>query len=68
MSEPTQAALVALLPAEDIALTMALAQLQRGDQVTEGLAAMCVLGLARVARGFDYGGINDPLTQGESDV
>ena len=43
-----------LLPVESIALTMALAQLHRGEQVTEGIAAMCVLALGRVARGIDY--------------
>lgn len=59
MSEPDRGASVALTPAEDVALTIALAQLQRGEQVTEGLAAMCVLGLARIARGFDYGGLDD---------
>jgi len=38
-----------LLPAEDMVLTMALAQVRRGDEPSPNMAAMCVLALARIA-------------------
>lgn len=42
MSEPT---LVDCLPAVKMSLTMALAQIERGDDVTPNVAAMCILAL-----------------------
>ena len=43
-----------LLPAESMALTIALAQTQRGDPVYPTTAAMCVLALARITGRYDY--------------
>ena len=43
-----------LLPAESIALTVALAQVQRGDSPDPNTAAMCVLALARVTGRHDW--------------
>ena len=43
-----------LLPAESIALTVALAQVQRGDEPDPNTAAMCVLALARLAGRHDW--------------
>ena len=43
-----------LLPAESIALTVALAQVQRGDRPEPNVTAMCVMALARVAGRYDY--------------
>jgi len=40
----------ALLPAESIALTVALAQVERGEQPTPNVTAVCIYALARVAR------------------
>ena len=40
-----------LEPAENMALTVALAQVKRGDPVSENIAAACVLALARITRG-----------------
>lgn len=44
-----------LLPGESVALTVALAQLQRGEDVNPAMSALCILALARVVDGFDYG-------------
>lgn len=43
-----------LLPAESIALTVALAQVQRGEPAAENVAAMCVLALARLSGRYDW--------------
>jgi hypothetical protein len=43
-----------LLPAESIALTVALAQVQRGDDPSPNVAGMCVLALARLAGRHDW--------------
>ena len=43
-----------LLPAERIALTVALAQVQRGDPVPPNTAAVCVLALARLTGKHDW--------------
>lgn len=43
-----------LLPAESIALTVALAQVQRGDEPDPNVAALCVLALARIAGRHDW--------------
>jgi hypothetical protein len=40
---------IRLLPAEKIALTVALAQLERGEQPTPNVTAVCVQALARLA-------------------
>jgi hypothetical protein len=45
---------VVLLPAEAIALTVALSQVQRGDEPTPNIASVCILALARLAGKFDY--------------
>lgn len=43
-----------LLPAESIALTVALAQVQRGEHPSPNVTAMCVLTLARIAGRYDW--------------
>jgi hypothetical protein len=43
-----------LLPAESIALTVALAQVQRGEDPAPNTAALCVLALARLAGRHDW--------------
>lgn len=43
-----------LLPAERVALTVALARLKRGESPEPNTAAMCVLGLARLAGIHDW--------------
>ena len=43
-----------LLPAESIALTVALAQVRRGDTPEPNVSALCVLALARVAGRYDW--------------
>ncbi len=45
---------VTLLPAESIALTVALAQVRRGDAADPNVGAMCVLALARLAGKYDW--------------
>jgi hypothetical protein len=45
-----------LLPAESIALTVALAQVKRGESPDPHVAAMCVLALARIAGRHDWTG------------
>jgi hypothetical protein len=40
-----------LFAAEEIALTVALAQVERGEQPTPNVTALCIYALARVARG-----------------
>ncbi|MDP9101616.1 MAG: hypothetical protein M3N21_05665 [Actinomycetota bacterium] len=44
----------ALLPVEKIALTVALAQVLRGDGPTPNVAATCVLALARIDGRHDW--------------
>jgi len=44
----------ALLPAESIALTVALAQVKRGETPDPNVATMCILGLARLAGRHDW--------------
>lgn len=44
----------ALLPVESIALTVALAQVQRGESPDPNTAAMCVLALARLDGRHDW--------------
>lgn len=44
----------ALLPAESMALTVALAQVQRGEEPMPNVATVCVLALARLVDRFDY--------------
>lgn len=43
-----------LLPEEAVALTVALAQLLRGEQPTPNVAAVCVMALARVTGRHDW--------------
>jgi hypothetical protein len=43
-----------LLPAESIALTVALAQVRRGEVPTPNVASVCVLALARIDGRYDY--------------
>lgn len=43
-----------LLPAESMALTVALAQVRRGDTPPPNTAAVCVLALARLTGRYDY--------------
>lgn len=38
-----------LTPAENIALTVGLAQVQRGESPSQSVSTVCILGLARVA-------------------
>ena len=45
---------IELLPFENIALTVAIAQVERGEEVTPNIAAVCVMALARIARGREY--------------
>jgi hypothetical protein len=49
MSSPVE-----LLPAESIALTVALSQLQRGHHADPNIAGMCVYALARLAGRYDW--------------
>lgn len=43
-----------LLPAESVALTVALAQVRRGEVPTPNVASVCVLALARIDSRYDY--------------
>lgn len=43
-----------LIPAESLALTVALGQLHRGEQITENVAVVCVLALGRLAGRVSY--------------
>lgn len=43
-----------LLPAENMALTVALAQVLRGDDPTPNIAAVCVLALGRLTGRHDW--------------
>ncbi len=43
-----------LLPGESIALTVALAQVRRGETPPPNTAAVCVLALARITGRHDY--------------
>jgi hypothetical protein len=43
-----------LLPAESIALTVALAQVQRRERPEDNVTAMCVLALARLDGRYDW--------------
>lgn len=42
------------LPHESIALTMALSQLHRGDDLTPNIAQVCIFALGRLAGRVDY--------------
>ena len=53
----------ALLPAESMALTVALAQVMRGEDPASNVAALCVLALARLDGRHDW--TSDP-EDGES--
>lgn len=44
----------ALLPAESIALTVALAQVQRSEEPSPNVATACVYALARLVDRYDY--------------
>jgi len=52
-----------LLPAESIALTVALAIVLRGDPVPPNMASMCVLALARLTGKHDWTDEDQPLTE-----
>ena len=43
-----------LLPAESVALTVALAQVRRGEVPMPNVASVCVLALARIDGRYDY--------------
>lgn len=43
-----------LRPHESMALTVALAQLHRGDEVTPNVAAVCIFALGRLVGRVDY--------------
>ena len=43
-----------LLPAESMALTVALAQVQRGEDPSPNVASVCVYALARLVDRYDY--------------
>ena len=43
-----------LLPTESVALTVALAQVLRGDEPDPNVASMCILALARIAGRHDW--------------
>lgn len=43
-----------VLPAESIALTVALAQVRRGEDPDPNVAAMCVLALGRLTGRYDW--------------
>lgn len=43
-----------LRPHESIALTVALAQLHRGDQVTPNVASVCIFALGRLTGRVEY--------------
>ena len=53
-NKSTEQLLPALLPAESIALTVALSQLNRGDAVPRNTAAMCIMALARITGRQDW--------------
>lgn len=54
MAEPLTIEQVVLKPAEAIALTVALAQVKRGEEPTPNIATVCVLALARLACIHDW--------------
>lgn len=54
----------ALLPAESMALTVGLAQVQRGEEPSPNVAAMCVLALARLVERCDYSASATPFLPG----
>ena len=43
-----------LLPVESMALTVALAQVRRGENPMSNVATVCVLALARLTERYDY--------------
>lgn len=53
MTEPVTADLK-LLPAERIALSVALAQVRRGEEPMPNVASVCILALARLDGRYDY--------------
>jgi hypothetical protein len=67
MTEPTaDASPPQLLPAENLALSVAFAQVSRGEEPAPNVAIMCVLALARITGRDDTTGyakaVNDALT------
>jgi hypothetical protein len=54
-----------LLPVERIALTVALAQVLRGEQPASGGASTCILALARLTGKYDW--MNDASTSQRRD-
>lgn len=50
----TKQASVDLLPVENTALTVALAQVTEGRELLQNVAGICVLALARVSGRYDY--------------
>lgn len=59
---------VGLLPAENIALTVALAQWKRGDPIQPNTGAMCMLALARLMGRYDWTETDAALPQIEGDT
>ena len=51
-----------LLPAEKIALTVAFAQVLRGEPPMPNTATVCVLALARLAGSYDWTKTQEPKT------
>ena len=49
----------ALLPLENITLTVALEQVKRGEAPSEGAAIMCIMALARITGREDFWGVGD---------
>ena len=67
-SEPVEALtdpFAALLPAESMALTVALAQVERGETPSENVSTLCVLALARVSGRHDYTAVEAEETPGQ---
>lgn len=56
---------VELLPAESMALTVALAQALRGEQPMQNVSLMCVLALARLTGKHDWTQDDRPAPQHE---
>lgn len=54
MTDAPNADSVRLLPAEKLALTVALAQVRRGESPQPNTATLCVLALARLQGDYDW--------------
>jgi hypothetical protein len=54
IAEGSDRAAIDMLPAESMALTVALAQVLRGEAPQRGTAAVCVLALARLTGRHDW--------------